>query len=143
MFLRVPVCGFWFHWVSLVCLFVLLGGISSLKLALSFLPCSAGFQLVFFWFHWVSLVCLGWFPWVSLGRFPLGLNVFQPNFTLDSSRQVVLLDLDLLVRSNCEELFSFQAIDVLADWGKRLWLKNRYPKWNPGKWKHGQIPAQP
>ena len=24
-----------------------------------------------------------------------------------------------------------------------LWAKNRYPKWNPGKWKHGLKPAVP
>ena len=24
-----------------------------------------------------------------------------------------------------------------------LWVKNRYPKWNPGKWKHGPKPAVP
>ena len=24
-----------------------------------------------------------------------------------------------------------------------LWLKKRYPEWNPGKWKHGPKPASP
>ena len=24
-----------------------------------------------------------------------------------------------------------------------LWVKNRYPKWNPSKWKHGPKPAVP
>ena len=24
-----------------------------------------------------------------------------------------------------------------------LWVKNRYPKWNPGKWKHGPTPVVP
>ena len=24
-----------------------------------------------------------------------------------------------------------------------LWVENRYPKWNPGKWKHGAKPAVP
>ena len=37
-------------------------------------------------------------------------------------------------------LVANNATSLLAMW---LWVKNRYPKWNPGKWKHGLEPAVP
>ena len=30
-----------------------------------------------------------------------------------------------------------------ARWNQMDGSKNRYPKWNPGKWKHGPKPAYP
>ncbi|CAJ1379682.1 unnamed protein product [Effrenium voratum] len=48
-------------------------------------------------------------------------------FELEEYRKVVLLDLDLLVRSNCEELFSFQAPTALQR-GNGEWDLGR-PRW--------------
>ena len=34
----------------------------------------------------------------------------------------------------------FLALSARSSW---LWVKNRYPKWNLGKWKHGLKSADP
>ena len=49
----------------------------------------------------------------------------------------------------CCYLFPIVVLETVAflvqadPWPSWVWVKNRYPKWNPGKWKHGLKPAVP
>ena len=43
-------------------------------------------------------------------------------------------------RGNCRNCRSRAGLLTMVIW---RWVKNQYPKWNPGKWKHGLKPVVP
>ena len=126
------------------------GGVctESLRFCLSKRRCARKACILIHWYLLLPTLLLQDFlcpqVWVLLGAFRsvwvLGLWQVTSLLSQFPDRKFVLVGDS---GEKDAEARMIRALDPIGDPLKWLWVKNRYPKWNPSNWKHGPKPAVP
>ena len=78
---------------------------------------------------WLKIDGFHWFRWGLLPRMPGKARTTPTAWDHRGATGVLLFHMGFIIR-----------LPGTPIW---VWVKNRYPKWNPGKWKQGLKPAVP
>ena len=77
-------------------------------------------------------------PWTKSPLVNQGISSLGAENAGQSPKRFISVRFVLCARSSAAYLVC--TASYVSMW---LWVKNRYPKWNPGKWQHGQTPVVP